>query len=136
MTLPDWLLHHLADQNPDGVSRGARLTRCPRCHTRTLTGLDADRCALAATVDPTALDHLGEYLALATGLRTYTLARRTNASGNPRWEIDERTRWAIAHKERRYPVLPQHRCGTHLPANGSAAFVRPTTHVATEHPPF
>lgn len=137
MTLPDWLLQRLHDENPDGANRGARLTRCDHCGARTLHGLDADRCALAVTCTPIALDHLGEYLALANGIRTYSLARRTNASGKPRWEIDPRTRWHIERFERRYPIIPAHHCTIRLPAAPGTPFKhlapRTTDHTA---PPF
>lgn len=68
-------------------------------------------CALAVTVSPIELDHFGEYLALARGLRTYALPRRFSVSGAPRWERDPRAQWQIANPHRRYAVVPQHNCG-------------------------
>lgn len=122
MSLPDWLLQRLRDENPDGAYRGARLDRCDHCGARTLRGLDDERCAIATECTPISLDHTGEYLALAQGLRTYTLARRTNASGRPRWEIDPRTRWHIQRFDRRYPVIPAHHCTIRLPAAPGTPF--------------
>jgi hypothetical protein len=136
MSLPDWLLRKLEAENPDGVTRGARLTRCDTCRAHVLRGLDADRCALATTCTPIALDHLGEYLALTKGLRTYTLARRANTSGNARWEIDPRAQWQIANPHRRYPVIPEHCCGIHLPASSNSPFQRLAPAPTHDHPPF
>lgn len=136
MSLPDWLLRRLEDENPDGATRGARLERCDDCGTRTLRGLDADACAVTAICTPILLDHLGEYLALAHGLRTYSLARRFSASGRPRWEIDPRTQWHIEKYDRRYPIIPAHRCGVALPAAVGTPFKRLAPPAKHDTPPF
>lgn len=119
-----------------GQTRGAHLDRCDRCAADILVGLDADRCALFAICDPIALDHLGEYLALFRGLRTYTLARRMGGSGQPRWEIDPRSHWGIAKRSRRYPVIPAHRCGIVHSSTRGSPFVRPAAPAVHDSPPF
>lgn len=126
------------DAVPDhgGNTRGAHLDRCDDCGARTVIGLDADICALVAICDPIALDHLGEYLALFRGLRTYTLTRRSGGSGNLRWEIDTRSQWNIANPNRRYPVIPQHRCGAVHPSTRGSPFVRPSAPTNHVDPPF
>lgn len=137
MSLPDWLLRKLEADNPDGVTRAARLTRCPRCRTRTLTGIDDDTCGIAVTVTPIELDHYGEYIALCHGLRTYHLARRFNTSGTPRWELDWRATTHIASHHRRYPVVAGHRCGLHLPpAETSLLTAMKPAPVHHDEPPF
>lgn len=115
MTLPEWLAARLRDENPDGVTRAARLGSCPRCRGPVLRGLDDDRCAIPVEVTLIELDHFGEYLALARGLRTFYLAKRQGSSGNPRWEVDPRYLCHIRAEHRRYPVVPEHRCDVWLP---------------------
>jgi hypothetical protein len=138
VSLPEWLVAKLRAENPDGVTRGARLGTCERCRRPVLRGLDDDRCAMAVEADPFEVDRFGEYLALARGLRTFHLARRFNSAGAARWEIDPRTQWSIAVERKRYPVIPQHRCGVILPAiaNGMLAKLKPTSAEYDGPPPF
>lgn len=117
MSTPDWLRAHLADlglDNPDGISRAAHLAACPDCGRRVLRGLDDDRCAGVATVDPDEIDHIGEYLALKIGLLTYSIRRSASAGGKRQWNLDWRS-----HQETRFtpnaPVVAQHKCGMKIP---------------------
>ena len=57
-----------------GATRRARAATCRGCGAKVLDGLDADVCALVATVDPTPLTAIGEVLAVLDGRRTFTLA--------------------------------------------------------------
>jgi hypothetical protein len=128
----------MRQDNPDGITRGARLGTCPACTHPVLRGLDDDVCAMAVTVAPIELDHYGEYLALARGLRTFSLARRFSSSGKPRWELDPRDQWGIAKQARRYPVVPQHRCGIWLPSitDGLLSKMKPPAEDYSGPPPF
>lgn len=128
MTADEQLLHALAGMdllNADGVSRAARLDHCPDCGQRTLTGLDADRCGLAAKTDPTEIDALGEYLAIRLGIPTYNLTPGYSGKGKRRWELSPRM---LPHIEapRRSAVVAAHRCGIRLPAT-TQPFPQPTT---------
>jgi hypothetical protein len=137
-SLPTWLVERLRAENPDGVTRSARLGTCEHCRHPVLRGLDEDICALAVTVSPIELNHFGEYLALARGLRTYALARRFSVSGSPRWEIDNRDRWQIENPRRRYAVVPEHKCGLSLPhwKDGVLADMKPPSADYDGPPPF
>jgi hypothetical protein len=98
--------------SPDGTTRRAQPRRC-RCGARILVGLDADRCALRADVDPTPLSALGEALAHLEGRRTYAL----NPDGG-RIVLDYRDAGRIAHRPAgtgRFDVMAEHRC--HQPTN-------------------
>jgi hypothetical protein len=138
VSLPPWLATKLAAENPDGVTRSARLGRCEACGHPVLRGLDGDVAALPVTAAPVELDHFGEYLALARGCRTYYLARRFSVSGRPRWELDPRWTEHVARAERRYPVIAEHRCGLHLPhwEGGRLAKMKPPSADYTGPPPF
>ncbi len=138
MSLPEWLVAKLRADNPDGVTRAARLGTCERCRRPVLRGLDDDRCAMAVTAEPFEIDRFGEYLALARGLRTFHLARRFGSSGAGRWEIDARDKCAIESPRKRYPVIPQHRCDVRLPAvaDGLLASLKPASADYDGPPPF
>jgi hypothetical protein len=113
---PRWLTQHLeatGGANPDGVNRSARITRCKDCGHRIIIGLDADKAALPVKADNLEIDELGEALAVISGLTTYALTMRT-VSGQFAWQLDARTVEAI-RGGRSHAVVPQHRCGTHLP---------------------
>lgn len=138
MSLPEWLVAKLRADNPDGVTRAARLGTCERCRRPVLRGLDDDRCAMAVEADPFEVDRFGEYLALARGLRTFHLARRFGNSGSARWEIDPRNQWSIESTRKRYPVIPQHHCAIILPAvaDGMLARLKPPSSDYDGPPPF
>lgn len=109
--MPAWLRQHLDDlgvTNSDGIGRTVRHRHCPTCHANVLTGLDADRCALPVTADPTPLDAVGELLAVTTGRATLDLTLSP-------LRLDHRDRWRIRSR-RPAVVLAEHRCGQPLPA--------------------
>lgn len=106
--LPDWIAVQL-DEN--GTSkrhkRKAEFHYCQRCMAIVLTGLDDDRAAMTATVDPTPLSPAEETAVLLAGRRTYDAdvsQSRTN--------LDPRDRM---HMDRRQPVVPAHQCGARFP---------------------
>lgn len=138
MSLPEWLTAKLRADNPDGVTRAARLGTCERCQLPVLRGLDDDVCAWVAVAMPIEIDQFGEYLALARGLRTYHLSRRFSPSGAARWEIDVRSTWAVESNRNRYPVIPQHFCGVTLPAvaDGLLSHLKPLSADYSGPPPF
>lgn len=138
--LPGWLVANLiatGQHNPDGVSRGARLTRCTDCGRPVLAGLDGDTAAWAVKCDPHEIDTRGELIALALNLRTFTLTRATNSSGKAAWNLDPRDRWAIRNGQRT-ALVAQHRCGIAVPpateSRLPAWLNRRTT--TTDQPPF
>lgn len=99
---------------PAGRNR-TTTARCPRCHAPTLTGLDDEVAALAATADPTPLDRTGEARALFTGRATYTLTR-----SGPATVLRHRDHWTITGQPADptgAPVLPAHACGQPLAAH-------------------
>lgn len=138
--LPGWLLATLVAtgrHNPDGVSRGARLTRCPDCGRPVLSGLNGDVAGYLAICDPHEIDTRGELVALALNLRTFTLTRATNSSGKATWNLDPRDQWAIRAGQRT-ALVAQHRCGIAIPPAAEshlpAWLNRKTTN--TDQPPF
>lgn len=110
-TFPDWLVRHLQNigaMGNDYVGRRARATRCRYCPCSILVGLDGDRCAWVARVDPLPLSPIGEALAILSGRTTYALH-----VGIGRLELQVRDRWQItgAPAGTRYDVLAAHVCG-------------------------
>jgi hypothetical protein len=108
-----WLIATLIERGIlqiDGVNRRARLRACPRCRAVCLEGLDDDRCAGMARVDPVPLSVLGEVAALMDGLATYEL----HTPGG-RLTLDYRDSWCVqarpAGNTLRVDVMAQHRCG-------------------------
>lgn len=121
--IPTWLQPILETRgalNQDGISRAARARHCRRCGRTTLRGLDADRAALAVTVDPTPVNALGEFLALSAGRITYDLEWRAG-----RYELSPREpahiRAAPARLRARRQVVVSHSCGSTMPADGLIA---------------
>lgn len=113
MGVPQWLAQRLIDAGHwdiFGISRNARGRRCRDCNEWVLAGLDADRCAGTAYVDPEPLSALGEMVALMGGRSTYLLRRDTSS-----FRLDYRDRWAIqgnpagSHKQRG-DVVADHLC--------------------------
>ncbi len=72
-----------------------------RCGAQVLRGLDNDRCALTATVDPTPIGPARELVALASGRTTYDLVGR---------ELFRRDRAHIVAAAVRYPIVLDHEC--------------------------
>jgi hypothetical protein len=90
---PLWLIRHLQNigaMGNDRVGRRARPSRCRHCGWPILVGLDADRCAWVAEVDPLPLAPLGEALALLSGRTTYALFVGAGVC-----ELQVRDRWQI-----------------------------------------
>jgi hypothetical protein len=106
MSFPDWLRRQLEASghlDTDGVTRQVRSRPCPGCAAPVLVGLDADRCALAATVDPWPVDVHGELTASLAGRATYDLAGH--------WALELRWRDALLIAwPRRWPVVVAHEC--------------------------
>lgn len=94
--------------------RAATPTPCPDCGRTVLRGLDGDRAALVAECDPEEIDTIGELVALALGLRTYTLTRSPITAAVSGWVVDPRYPAAIASGQRK-PIVAQHRCGIAIP---------------------
>jgi hypothetical protein len=135
MTLPHWLQEHLRTigaDNPDGVSRRARLTHCRTCRRTLVVGLDADPCGIAATADAQEIDAVGEYLALTLGLRTFTLTRTAGT-----WQLEYRDQFAVAG-EKKHPILAAHTCTIRLPPAVESLFppAPPPTPAYSADPPF
>lgn len=110
--MDDFLRAHLQDVGViagDGIGRRVRATACTSCLRRTLTGLDADRAGIAVHVDSAEIDRIGEVLAAARGVRTYTLRY---VGG--RWELDYRLPIEM-QTFRRWPVFAGHRCDVAYP---------------------
>jgi hypothetical protein len=96
------------------MSRLVRAATC-KCGAKILTGDDSDVCGIRTDVDQQPVDNLGEFLALATGRRTYEL-RPTATRGSHSRLLDERTAARIRTGASRHPIHPEHRCGQPLPA--------------------
>ncbi|HEU4544479.1 MAG TPA: hypothetical protein VFR23_25335 [Jiangellaceae bacterium] len=113
--IPAWLQTHLTATgawNTDGIGRALRARQCT-CGARVLSGLDADRAALPAAVEPSPVDPAGELLALMQNRRTF----RIRYFG--RWEIDRRSSFDIAAQPAgKVDVLIEHECGRPFPCNG------------------
>jgi hypothetical protein len=107
--IPPWLRGRGGDP-----TRGVKLRLCHQCGTVILVGLDADRCAVTANVDPTPLTEFGEAVALITGRGTYDLV-----PADDRKELHCRNASHIK-KPRRYLVFGDHQCEKPL-----AAFAQP-----------
>lgn len=111
------------------MTRRAVDTFCAECWTYTLTGGDADRCALNATVDNSPLSRTGELLAIIAGRQVYALDRAG--------ALHRRDRFSIRAESHREPVLPAHRCGAPIPAAWLAPpLPRPATARPTEEIPW
>lgn len=138
--LPDWLianLQALGRFNSDGIKRSAKMGTCPDCGRPILRGLDGDRAAMVAICDPYEIDLNGELIALALGLRTYSLTR-TQSGSSAAWNLDVRLPTVCAQDNQRNAIVAAHRCGiaipptrrSFLPAHLNAGGVR------VDRPPF
>lgn len=109
-----WLIETLTMRGQlteTGLGRRAQVRRCLRCKASILTGLDDDRCALEAAVDPTPINSLGEVAVLMSGRMTWALHRQQGRWALDRREADQITT-APAGTGKREDVLPEHRCGS------------------------
>ncbi len=105
--MPAWLRRQLVDTGhltDDGLTRSARLRRCPRCRRPVLAGIDNN--GLDAWADPAPLDADGEARALLDGRHTWDLFART--------DLVFRTSMSIRHRpagsDPDRPVLAMHAC--------------------------
>lgn len=103
----------------EGIGRRAQPRFCPTCRARILAGLDDDKAALRADVDPSPVTALGEMLAQLEGRRTYALVHNFG-----RLVLDYRDAGRIAYRPAgsgRLDVLAEHRCWskTRLPVAAS-----------------
>ena len=98
--------------------RQIHISVCPTCQTAVLSGLDADRAALAVTVTAHALTASGEAWALQSGLATYQLIGR---------QLYPRDRWNIPGKppSADRTVLATHDCDLVIPAGHRRLAVPP-----------
>lgn len=131
-SIPEWLKQHLTDigrLNTDGVSRRAKLRRCPRCNAPTVTGLDHQPCGVPVHLDPVPLTPAAELVAHRLGRRTFDLTRTPT--------IDPRNPWNLTHRE--HLVLPHHYCRDGVPLRIDNTVLRlfvPTPPADTEEAPF
>jgi hypothetical protein len=105
------------------MTRNVTTRTCRDCGAKVLHGDDADVCGIPTTVDPRPVDNLGEFLAVASGRRTYDL-RPTKTAGSHGRQLAERNATAI-RQPRRLPVVAEHRCDQPLPADPAAPADRP-----------
>lgn len=128
--IPTWLARHLeaiGAANPDGYGRTVRAGICRRCGSSVLRGLDNDRAALPATVDPTPISAIGEVVAILAGAATYDITL-----GSRRAELHRRNRWHIPRRDN--PVLADHHCGTTWPVDDQATPTATTRQETTTCP--
>lgn len=112
-TIPDWLRRQIETANPNAFGKYARWTVC-RCSAITLTGWDAyDDYAGHYTLDPRRLTTAQELAAILDGRLTFEL--RTSADGDTISRRDAHRIRAHAATAHRWPVLPEHRCGSTAP---------------------
>lgn len=109
--------------------RHATENHCPRCRLVVLSGLDNDRCALDARVDPWPIDRVTEVLALLAGRRTYEAVRYEGRIELYHRSVDRQGRPGTQ-------VLVEHRCGEPLPACGNAVTQKPVFAPLPDEPPF
>ena len=98
----------------NGRTRRARATNC-RCGAPVISGLDADICALVATVDPRPLSAQGEALALITDRRTWTfrtVGERLVLDVRDDYAIRAMPAGGVARFSAPYDVMAEHVCGT------------------------
>lgn len=132
-----WLKDHLVAagyMTETGATRRARVRRCG-CGVDIIVGLDGDRLAFEARVDPYPLSSVGEVLALLEGRYTWA----AYADGG-RHVLEFRDSHAIsARPAGKCPedVMRQHRCDTPEPAGVIAsAFTSPPKPTPSDVPPF
>lgn len=121
-----WLAAHLirtGHLTESGLSRRARLRRCPDCAAITLAGLDADQGGFEAAADPIPLTGLGEMLALLDRLATYELWK-----AGAGYELERRNHHRITYRPAEHPtralrvdVLRAHRCHNRAPSDAETA---------------
>lgn len=122
--------------NDDGISRRARARRCADCGQVILVGLDGDRVAGIARVDPTPLTTLAEEVAVSPALAR-TCYRLRWVAGH--YEVDPRTDWdreGSPADPGTVDVVPAHRCGAPVSSLTLTFHRERRPHTATAHPPY
>lgn len=99
-----------------GTSRKVHAELCAKCGRPILVGLDDDRCAMTARVNPWPLNALGEASALLADRATYEL-RRIGGEYVLDWRGAERISAHPAGSDPRLEVMGAHECGPEDPAN-------------------
>lgn len=127
--LPNHVKQHLIQTGTlttDGLGRKAQLRTCSTCRALVIVGLDTNRCAIRAVADPTALDQVGELLALLAGRHTYELWGR---------ELEHRNQFTIRAGIRK-PVISEHQCGNSQTPSPQilALFMKPDHEIKGEVP--
>lgn len=115
----------------DGVRRTARYSRCPRCHTGVLIGLDADVAGLPRTVDITDLDRIAELLVLASGRTTLRVLQIAD-----RIQLADRPPLVIAAEQQDRPVVAVHVCGAVTPPSTASRWRMPLSATTDQECPF
>ncbi len=124
---PSWLRDALITKGvltPSGLSRKWKIRTCRGCQAWILAGLDSNVAALEVQADPVQLTVEGEAQALLDNRATYD-DDGTSLSRRLHWHVTGRP----AGQEHR--VLPQHRCGSTIPATWTSSTKQPTTPVTT-----
>ena len=111
------------------ISTRARLDPCPRCHAPTIRALDSPTAGLDVRLDPTPLGLAEELHARISGRMTYDLI-----GGGDRKEIALRDQWSI--RQRKWPVLPAHKCPGVGPLKGPVSRPRRKERANDDRPPF
>lgn len=124
---PSWLRDALITKGvltPSGLSRKWKIRTCRGCQAWILAGLDSHVAALEVQADPVQLTVEGEAQALLDSRATYD-DDGTSLSRRLHWHVTGRP----AGQEHR--VLPQHRCGSTIPAAWTSSTRQPETPVTT-----
>jgi hypothetical protein len=123
--LPQWVTDQI--NNPGPLARRAQFTRCTRCGSIIIHGLDADQLAQEVRADPTPITKDQEIACILTDRPTWQLA----IAGEEIKIIDRQLRWQTRPPKR--PIVPDHICGLQFPG-----FVIPAQHPTERNkiPPF
>jgi hypothetical protein len=116
----------------DGITRKARIRFCNKCHAITIRGLDHNRCADTAIVDPAPLTVVSELEALLAGRSTYEL----NAAEGY-YRIDVRWSWHIAGHPAGMTngdVVAEHKCPGTAPSSTLPSRIPPLRVLTSKEP--
>ena len=130
---PSWLRDALITRGvltPSGLGRKWQVRTCRRCKSWILAGLDSHVAALEVQADPVQLTAEGEALALLDGRATYDDGEGSTLSRRLHWHVTGRPA-GQAHR-----VLPQHRCGSTIPAAWVWSSRHETSVTSVEEVPF
>jgi len=124
--LPAWVTDQLhANRKSARWKRTAEFHRCRKCDAIVISGLDDERCAFKATVDPTPLDPRQETATLIAGRKTYDARIAGTTITLDRRDQDHMSRTG------RDTVVPAHQCGARWPG-----FITPPHHGKAHHAPI